>query len=170
MTVVTAVTEDGLVAERRFRDEAPVAEKPGVALENLRRQLGKHAGPFAFTVQTIEADPVRFYSAAFLNHLRRDLADELQTLAETRPRRAVPHTRHPAAGALNRSTLDIPRELLRSRYCIRWELGLCPKATSRHPRPDRGPVQEPLYLVNQGNRLRLRFDCAHCEMIVERPD
>jgi putative protease len=200
MTVVTAVTEDGLVAERRFRDEAPVAEKPEAALESLRRQLSKHAGPFAFTVQTVEADPVRFYSAAFLNQLRRDLADELQTLAETRPRRAVPHTRHPAAGALNLSTLDIPRELLRSRYCIRWELGLCPKATladvrcpvkpgmtpmvnaghdgrvkpsmtdGRHPRPDRGSVHEPLYLVNQGNRLRLRFDCAHCEMIVERPE
>ena len=166
MTVVTAVTEDGLVAERRFRDEAPVAEKPEAALESLRRQLGKHAGPFAFTVQTVEADPVRFYSAAFLNQLRRDLADELQTLAETRPRRAVPHTRHPAAGALNRSTLDVPRELLRSRYCIRWELGLCPKAASADVRC---PVK-PLYLVNQGNRLRLRFDCAHCEMVVERPE
>jgi putative protease len=175
MTVVTAVTEDGLVVERRFRDEAPVAEKPETALESLRRQLGKHAGPFAFTVQTVEADPVRFYSAAFLNQLRRDLADELQTLAETRPRRAVPHTRHPAAGALNRSTLDIPRELLRSRYCIRWELGLCPKATAaagaRCPvRPGMTPMVKPLYLVNQGNRLRLRFDCAHCEMVVERPD
>ena len=166
MTTVTAVTEDGLVAERRFQDEAPVAEKPEAALESLRRQLSKHAGPFAFTVQTVEADPIRFYSAAFLNQLRRDLADELQTLAETRPRRAVPHTRHPAAGALNRSTLDIPRELLRSRYCIKWELGLCPKASSANARC---PVK-PLYLVNQGNRLRLRFDCAHCEMVVERPD
>ena len=190
MTVVTAVTEDRLVAERRFRDEASVAEKPEAALESLRRQLGKHAGPFAFSVSAVEADPVRFYSAAFLNQLRRDLAEELQGLCENRPRRIVPHTPQPGAGALNHSTLDIPRELLRSRYCIRWELGLCPKAASidarcpvkpgmtqsvkpgegRHPRPDRGSVQEPLYLVNQGNRLKLRFDCAHCEMVVERPD
>lgn len=205
MTMVTAVTEDGLVAELRFRDEAPVAEKPETALENLRRQLGKHTGPFAFSVQTIEADPVRFYPAAFLNQLRRDLAGKLQTLAENRPRRTVPHTPQPGAGALNRSTLDIPHELLRSRYCIRWELGLCPKSASvgarcpvkpgmtsgvkpgmtgevsgmmsggkpgmadnRHPRLDRG--SEPLYLVNQGNRLRLRFDCAHCEMVIERPE
>ena len=190
MTMVTAVTEDGLVAELRFRDKAPVAEKPETALENLRRQLGKHTGPFAFSVQTIEADPVRFYSAAFLNQLRRDLAAQLQSLAENRPRRTVPHTPQPGAGALNRSTLDIPHELLRSRYCIRWELGLCPKSASvgarcpvkpgmtsgvkpgmtdnRHPRLDRG--SEPLYLVNQGNRLRLRFDCAHCEMVIERPE
>ncbi len=182
MTVVTATTEDGLTAEVSFSDDAPVAEKPETALENLRRQLGKHTGPFAFSVQTIEADPVRFYSAAFLNQLRRDLAGKLQTLAENRPRRAVPHTPQPGAGALNRSTLDIPHELLRSRYCIRWELGLCPKSASvgarcpvkpgmtdnRHPRLDRG--SEPLYLVNQGNRLRLRFDCAHCEMVIERPE
>ena len=212
MTVVMATAEDGLTAEVSFSDDAPVAEKPDTALENLRRQLGKHTGPFAFSVQTIEADPVRFYSAAFLNQLRRDLAGKLQTLAENRPRRTVPHTPQPGAGALNRSTLDIPHELLRSRYCIRWELGLCPKSASvgarcpvkpsmtgevsgmtsgikpsmtgavsgmmsggkpgmtdnRHPRLDRG--SEPLYLVNQGNRLRLRFDCAHCEMVIERPE
>ncbi len=190
MTVVTATAEDGLTAEVSFSDDAPVAEKPETALENLRRQLGKHTGPFAFSVQTIEADPVRFYPAAFLNQLRRDLAGKLQTLAENRPRRAVPHTPQPGAGTLNRSTLDIPHELLRSRYCIRWELGLCPKSASvgarcpvkpgmtsgikpgmtdnRHPRLDRG--SEPLYLVNQGNRLRLRFDCAHCEMVIERPE
>ena len=190
MTTVTAMSEDGLVAKVSFSDDAPVAEKPEKALENLRRQLGKHAGPFAFSVGTIEADPVRFYPAAFLNQLRRDLAAELQSLAENRPRRTVPHTPRPGGAALNRSTLDIPAELLRSRYCIRWELGLCPKAASvgvrcpvkpgmtsgvkpgmtdnRHPRLDRG--SEPLYLVNQGNRLRLRFDCAHCEMVIERPE
>ncbi len=164
VTTVTATTEDGLTAELRFRDDAPLADKPEAALESLRRQLGKHAGPFAFTVASVEADPVRFYSAAFLNQLRRDLAARLQELAENRPRREVPHTPQPGAAAHNVSTLAIPGELLRSRYCIRWELGLCPKAANRHPRLDRG--SEPLYLVNQGNRLRLRFDCARCEMVV----
>ena len=163
-TTVTATTEDGLTAELRFRDDAPLADKPEAALESLRRQLGKHAGPFAFTVASVEADPVRFYSAAFLNQLRRDLAARLQELAENRPRREVPHTPKPGAASHNVSTLGIPGELLRSRYCIRWELGLCPKAANRHPRLDRG--SEPLYLVNQGNRLRLHFDCSRCEMVV----
>ncbi len=172
MTTVTATTEDGLTAEVSFRDEAPVAEKPEAAVENLRRQLGKHTGPYAFSVASVEAEPVRFYPASFLNGLRRDLADELLRLAESRPRHSVPHTPQPGAAAHNVSTLDIPNVLLRSRYCIRWELGLCTKrcpakpgmTDNRHPRLDRG--SEPLYLVNQGNHLRLQFDCKHCEMSI----
>ena len=85
---------------------------------------------------------------------------ELQEKLEARPRRELPHTPQPGAGALNRSTLDIPNELLRSRYCIKWELGLCPK---QHPSRS---LKEPLYLVNQKNRLRLQFDCRNCEMVV----
>ena len=161
MTTVTATAEDGLTAKVSFRDEAPVAEKPEAAVENLRRQLGKHTGPYAFSVASVEAEPVRFYPASFLNGLRRDLADELLRLAESRPRHSVPHTPQPGAAAHNVSTLDIPNVLLRSRYCIRWELGLCTKKCPAKP-----GMQEPLYLVNQGNRLRLQFDCKHCEMSI----
>ena len=161
MTTVTATTEDGLTAKVSFRDEAPVAEKPEAAVENLRRQLGKHTGPYAFSVASVEAEPVRFYPASFLNGLRRDLADELLRLAESRPRHSVPHTPQPGAAAHNISTLDIPNVLLRSRYCIRWELGLCTKKCPAKP-----GMKEPLYLVNQGNRLRLQFDCKHCEMSI----
>ena len=89
-----------------------------------------------------------------------DAVRELQDKCENRPRCEVPHQLRPGAGALNRSTLEVPQELLRSRYCIKWELGLCKKSSPK----------EPLYLVNQGNRLRLRFDCANCEMVVERPN
>lgn len=163
-TVVTAVTEDGFRVEKRFADEAAVAEKPDMALDNLRRQLGKHTGPFAFSVGTVLADPVRFYPAAFLNGIRRELAAQLQALLENRPRNVVPHEPRPGAATFNRSTLDVPEELMRSRYCIRWELGLCPRCPVK---PGMGPG--PLYLVNQKNRLRLDFDCARCEMIVSAP-
>lgn len=51
-------------------------------------------------------------------------------------------------------------ELMRSRYCIRHELGICPK--QKHGiRPER------LYLVNNGRHLALDFDCASCEMTVK---
>ena len=170
-TVVTAVTEDGFRVEKRFADEAAVAEKPDMALDNLRRQLGKHTGPFAFSVGTVLADPVRFYPAAFLNGIRRELAAQLQALLENRPRNVVPHEPRPGAAVFNRSTLDVPEELMRSRYCIRWELGLCPRCPVKPgmtpgvtPGLIGGPG--PLYLVNQKNRLRLDFDCARCEMIV----
>ena len=150
-TVVTAASQ-GISVEKRFADTAPLADKPEAAIENLHRQLGKHTGPFAFALDRIEAEPVRFYPAAFLNGIRRELAEALQTALESRPRTPVPHTPQPDAGHLNRSTLDIPAELLRSRYCIRRELGMC------------GP--EPLWLVNQNNRLRLQFDCRRCEMVI----
>ena len=167
-TVVTAVTEDGICVEKRFVDEAPLAEKPEAALDGLHRQLSKNTGPFAFTLVSVEAGPVRFYPASFLNGLRRDLADELLRLAEDRERRIVPHVPQPGAGAFNRSTLEIPGELLRSRYCIKWELGLCPKGCPVKPGMTKGgpgmTPKEPLWLVNQKNRLRLVFDCARCEM------
>ena len=50
-------------------------------------------------------------------------------------------------------------ELLRSKYCIRYELGMCPKYQGAKPPKD-------LFLVNNGRRLALRFDCAACEMSV----
>ena len=161
-TVVTAEAQ-GLSVECRFADAAPLAEKPENALASLHRQLGKNAGPFAFVLDSVEAEPVRFYSASFLNGIRRELAEALQEKLEARPRAASPPVPIPGAGAFNRSTLGIPDELLRSRFCIKWELGLCPK---QHP--SQSP-REPLFLVNQGNRLRLSFDCRHCEMAIMLP-
>jgi len=49
---------------------------------------------------------------------------------------------------------------MRSRYCVKYELGLCPKL---HPSQK---VTEPIYLLNGGHRLKLSFDCKRCEMIV----
>ena len=48
---------------------------------------------------------------------------------------------------------------MRSRYCIRYELGLCPRHQGAR---DTGP----LFLLNNGRRLALSFDCPRCEMVV----
>jgi len=51
-------------------------------------------------------------------------------------------------------------ELMRCRYCIRAELGICLKQKTTKP--------QTLYLRNSKGRLfLLEFDCAHCEMIVK---
>ena len=50
-------------------------------------------------------------------------------------------------------------ELMRSKYCIRYELGLCPVHQGA---ADTGALR----LVNNGRSLRLGFDCARCEMTV----
>ena len=80
--------------------------------------------------------------------------------------------------------------LMRSKYCVRFELGLCPfrqvlsaKGTAGNSggsaQPgNAGEVAQlgnagetarsncagPLYLLNNGRRFELRFDCARCEM------
>jgi putative protease len=48
-------------------------------------------------------------------------------------------------------------ELMRTRYCIRYELGMCPK---HHGVKDSGP----LFLLNNGQKFSLHFDCRSCEM------
>ena len=50
-------------------------------------------------------------------------------------------------------------ELMRTKYCIRHELGICPR---HHRAKDNGP----LFLINNGRRLVLHFDCRKCEMTV----
>ena len=70
-------------------------------------------------------------------------------------------------------------ELMRTKYCVRHELGLCPKdssasglrmtnGTSGNKMTGDGNrvTPGPLYLVNNGKRYSLGFDCARCEMTV----
>ena len=159
-TRLTAVTEDGLRAELAFPETAEPANDGARARASLQAQLAKHTDIFSFRVEAIDTDTDYFYPAARINGWRRDLAADLRRQAENRPRPAALHAPQPGAAAHNRSTLSLPDELLRSRYCIKWELGLCPKQ-----RPKESP-KEPLYLLNQSNRLRLSFDCKNCEMIV----
>jgi putative protease len=64
-------------------------------------------------------------------------------------------------------------ELMRSKYCIRHELGLCLKDSSASC-PSAGSGQAlrmtkgDLFLVNNGRRYHLGFDCARCEMTVSK--
>ncbi|MBP3563154.1 MAG: U32 family peptidase [Bacteroidales bacterium] len=54
-------------------------------------------------------------------------------------------------------------ELMRSKYCIRFELGMCPK---HHGCKDSGP----LFLLNNGRSFSLSFDCRNCEMVLKESD
>jgi collagenase-like PrtC family protease len=53
----------------------------------------------------------------------------------------------------------VAEPLMRSRYCIKYELGMCPVHQGAK---DNGP----LFLFNNGRRLALKFDCKRCEMSV----
>ena len=56
-------------------------------------------------------------------------------------------------------------ELMRTKYCIRHELGLCPV----HQPTGKVNPSAHLYLINNGKRYTLSFDCVHCEMVIILP-
>ena len=184
---VSAATEDGRKASVDVPAAFEAARDADRMLETVRTQLSKRSSHYAFSLAGVEADgPVPFMSASFLNGIRRNLAAAL----DAQPVRMMPLRRgtvrpDPAPEALtyqdniaNSVAWEIYRErgssaieeafelthregveYMRTKYCIRHELGLCPKQ-----RPGTRP--EPLYLLNNGRRLRLDFDCAACEMTV----
>ena len=60
-------------------------------------------------------------------------------------------------------------ELMRTRYCIKYELGMCPihqKALASNLPANLRDIKPStrLFLLNNGRRLALHFDCAKCKM------
>jgi putative protease len=184
---VTAGTEDGREASVVVPAPFEAARDAARMLETVRAQLSKRSGIYAFSVAGVEADgAIPFMSAAFLNGIRRDLAAALDAQpVRMQPLRVGAVRPNPAPEALtykdniaNSVAREIYRErgsaviedafelthregaeYMRTKYCLRHELGLCPKQMP-------GVRPEPLFLRNNGRRLRLDFDCAACEMTV----
>ncbi|MBO4371175.1 MAG: U32 family peptidase [Paludibacteraceae bacterium] len=53
---------------------------------------------------------------------------------------------------------DVP--VMFCKHCIKYELGACSKLS----KDQRREIEEPLHLIYGNYYLRLKFDCAHCEM------
>ena len=154
----TALSEDGRQACLSLPAPADTARDPERMLQTIREQLGKRSGHYAFRTPDIQVQGVLpFLPTSALNGLRRDLAVQL----DRQPVKALPLYRGVRAPESSfRLEYDSHGELMRSKYCIRHELGLCPKQGKVHK-------AEPLFLRNGKERLRLSFDCAVCEMTVK---
>ena len=151
-------------------------------------QIGKRSGHYSFDVSEVDVTgDIPMLPASFLNGVRRDLAAALDKLpVQAVPLRVG--TADPVISAptelsykaniansedravyLARGAQQMEdayelshragAELMRSRYCVRHELGLCPRLR-------KGVRPEPLFLLNSGKRLRLDFHCDQCEMTV----
>ena len=185
-----AVSEDGRTVEATCPAPAETATDSARMEGMAAAQLSKKTGIYAFRaapLRNLRPDgALPLMSAALLNGLRRELSGKLEAL----PCRKVPlypgktfdcpapdtvtykeNVSNHLSGALYRSRGSaciekafecehIPgAELMRSKYCIRFELGLCPV--------HQGAAESgPLYLLNNGRRFRLGFDCSRCEMTV----
>ena len=54
---------------------------------------------------------------------------------------------------------DVP--LMFAKHCLRYSMGWCPTYQK-----NKSPYKEPYYLLYKDTRLRLQFDCKHCQMLV----
>ena len=159
-----AESEDGREACLSLPAAADLARDPGRMLETLAAQLAKRSGPYAFRQPEIRVEgAVPFLAVSALNGIRRDLAAQLDRL----PVNAMPlHRGTRAPQPTFRLEYDSHGELMRSKYCVRHELGLCPKQAAGNGTRPAGLKPEPLWLLNAGRRLRLDFHCGPCEMTV----
>ncbi len=154
---VEAQSEDGRSAVEQLPVGVDVARDPDRMLQTLQEQLAKRSGHYVFRQAAIQVNgPVPFLPVSAINGIRRNLAQQLDEL----PVNTLPLYR----GKVNPSasfqlTYASGGELMRSKYCVRYELGLCPKQ-------GKAPKAEPLFLLNGKERLRLDFHCASCEMTV----
>ena len=183
---VTARAEDGREATASLTtDNGPARDRERM-LSVITGQIAKRSGHYTFLEPDIFVDgEVPFMTSAFLNGIRRDIAaalDGMPVKANPLMMGIVTQASAPkelsykanVANSIDRAiyaqrgaekmedAYEISHrpgaELMRSKYCVRYELGLCPKQGKNKP--------EPLYLLNAGKRLRLDFHCAECEMTV----
>ena len=206
--LVTARSEDGRTVTESFSIAGfPIADNQQRMQDMLVGQLSKTSGHYTMSVipdsnssfhgMSVESARLPLLKAAFLNDIRRTMAERLDaqpcgrlplyktpdqvggdgSMASVMPSecRASVSYKENVANALSRGVYErlgatavepayelahqSGAELMRSRYCIRYELGLCPRHQGAR---DTGP----LFLLNNGRRLALSFDCKACEMVV----
>ena len=187
-----ATSEDGRKATDVFPDLTQKADNQERMAGMLETQICKAVGHYRFALSEVNApDGLPFMSASALNGIRRNLAENLdETPAIAKPllnRQLEGLQIAPFAGknitykqnVSNRLSAEVyastgaetiedayelthrkGAELMRTKYCIRYELGLCPVHQN-------AKQSAPLFLMNNGKRLALDFDCRNCEMIVK---
>ena len=189
---ITATSEDGRQVSCPFKSDLDTAENRERQEAMIREQLSKRSGHYLFSVEKLEIQTpggsLPLLSASLLNSIRRLVASDLDALpcgklpmAAGRKDTSVKvgntalsykyNVSNAAARALYeaRGAESIEpayelahrkdSELMRTRYCVRYELGMCPVHQG-------AKESRPLFLMNNGRRLALHFDCAKCEMTV----
>jgi len=105
----------------------------------MRGEIVRNQAPYPETTLTYRGNALNQQAVAFY---RRHGVEEVAPAAES-------------------GLMMAGRVVMRTRYCIKHQIGLCDGT------PQAGGPAEPLYLIDEdGHRYRLRFDCGDCEMEV----
>lgn len=162
--------------------------------ENIRTQLSKLGGtPFETSEIQISMAQNWFVPSSLLAEMRRLAVEKLQAdrLIRFRRETVVPakaenmepfpekeltylgNVANPKAELFYRKqgveTIDPAFELtpvkgvplMFAKHCLRYSLGWCPTYQKKQ-----SPYREPYYLVYKDTRLRLKFDCKQCQMLI----
>lgn len=162
-----AKSEDGRTAGIVLDCGSQKAENKDRMLSLIEGQLAKRSRHYIISKVDIDIatsdNSLPFLSAASINQLRRDLTDKLDGLrCNGIPLQQTDKTASSITPAYDLSSYEKkPDSLMRSKYCIKYELGLCPVHQGAR---NTGK----LFLQNNGRRFALGFDCSRCEMTVER--
>lgn len=147
------VKEIGFVCEKI---EAKDVEK---IMDTWRKTLAKTGGT-EYRVDSIELNFTKpwFVPVSKIAEMRRVVIESLSGGLE-RVERGVERTSHEPSNVFEYGV--VPEELMRCRYCIRYEIGQCLK--------EKGSYKGKLYLRNsKGRYFSLGFDCMKCEMTVKQ--
>lgn len=189
---ITATDEDGVSVSLLVEKENVAATAGEKSLDAIKVQL-KKSGNFMFNVTdvVVNTDKPYFYTISEVNGWRRAVLEQLEqkrlsvyvVKQKSRVENAVSYPdsalsykgnvlnscakkfyeRHGVADVSPAFELERPSgaALMTTRYCLLRELGCCKKSGADKK------LHEPLFLENNGRRLRLKFCCSSCEMTVE---
>ena len=172
------------------------AQQPERMAETIRQQLGKLGDtPFSVIETLIHQASEYFLPTSRLNAARREAVAQMsELLMNEKPlphKRCEQKRSHYAqnltyaANVYNQQARIFYHEhgvesvapafeeqptsdarLMTCKYCLRYEMGICPK---HHPQAPHHPVY-PLFLQSGKQRLQLHFDCRQCEMYITQPE
>jgi 23S rRNA 5-hydroxycytidine C2501 synthase len=189
---IEAIDEDGNEVELKFKIEKVTAKKTELAMENWREQLAKFGDTIFYSRDIIFnwTEPY-FVPLSILNDWRRKLsAAILKKRLKNYPQIKIEHwktshefwtknldynfnvaneearkfyKRHGVKNiekAFELQNDNRGKKLMTTKHCLKYYLGVCPRQKGKKS----VDFVEPLYLVNNGKKYRLNFDCGNCLM------
>jgi putative protease len=185
--IVHAKDEDGIYVEISIPHSAEKAIDKDRMRTTIIEQFGKTGGTI-FDFQTDCADCEYFFPVSAINAWRRQLISVLETGRRNQYKRkesqiarsGIPYVADEIDFTANVSnslaeqfyrrhgvrkiekaveTGTVPTHLMFNKYCVKFELGMCPVKQN-------APKSGDLFLTCSNNRLKLHFDCKKCEMTV----
>lgn len=164
---IRATSEDGRSVSSSFKADLERANNPDRMSALLREQLSKRSGHYSFRLESIAvhdtpSGSLPLLSTSTINGIRRLVAEDLDALPCRMREMNSPLRKGQREDLLNEAAArqtGHADELMRTRYCVKFELGMC-------PRHQGGKDNGSLFLTNNSRRFELKFDCRNCEMAV----